>query len=121
MVLLMQMASNTKYSKGMMSGPYNPRPRLIDPKLVPAARKGLSAPWAVFSLYICLPSFISFYLSVPTPGSARSHRHSLARACTHMYIRSCICSVEIVWLPMPTTFSRGFASHIGGVDHEHTQ
>ena len=70
MVLLMQMASNTKYSKGMMSGPYNPRPRLIDPKLVPAARKGLSAPWAVFSLYICLPSFISFYLSVPIPGPA---------------------------------------------------
>jgi len=41
---------SSKYSKGMMTGPYNPRPRLIDPKAVPAARKGLSAPWAVWSM-----------------------------------------------------------------------
>ena len=36
-----------KYSSVMLGGPYTFRPRVVDPKLVPAARKGLASPWAV--------------------------------------------------------------------------
>ncbi len=96
MALLMQMASNTKYSKGMMSGPYNPRPRLIDPKLVPAARKGLSAPWAVFSL-----SCIYVYLPLSPSICPCPLRGPLARIATrspvrvHTCTRSCICRARI--------------------------
>jgi hypothetical protein len=42
----------SKYAQGMPGGVYNPRPRLIDPALVPAARKGLSSPWAVSDSYL---------------------------------------------------------------------
>jgi hypothetical protein len=58
--------SASKYSHAV-AGPYNPRPRKIDPAVVPAARKGLCSPWAV-SLARSL--FVSMY-----PGGAIGRVH----------------------------------------------
>ena len=74
------MQNASKFSHSSMAE-HNPRPRLIDSTLVPAARKGLSSPWAVScrsSLDTPPPCSAHTWINTPNPVCVYKHHFSHA-------------------------------------------